>query len=331
MKFAGIILLSVIISAGTAVAQSGVFRDSVFDAELMKVLVHQSERGGTPDLPTLTLTAQYSRHRPFDDQPAYERGPYDLTQQIFRSSYTYDVELNTLDNHSIDLNDKKSHPTASSSVRDDGISARTIDVAPYPVSWYVGGMVVRSARVGDMPNDQDAGDNYLIRVAAVPVKYSNDTLWLLTLLQRATMPAKNAVTGIELPAKDISIVYQKLIDITGHDPLTLRLPPVDPQDETEEDVTISLETPQGFGLAKNVPDTVVTRTMFAYAIPKQCNVKLTVAKTDGTVLDTLVHRIEEAGVYRSVWDASKYAAGTYYCSMEATPVPDGAPFYKQMS
>ena len=105
---------------------------------------------------------------------------------------------------------------------------------------------------------------------------------------------------------------------------------MDAHDETEEDVTVSLETPQGFGLAKNVPDTVVTRTMFAYAIPSQCNVKLTVAKPDGTVLDTLVHRIEEAGVYRSLWDAGKYPAGTYFCSMEATPVPDGAPYFKQI-
>src|SRR5579883_1634793 len=107
------------------------------------------------------------------------------------------------------------------------------------------------------------------------------------------MPVKNAVTGVDLPAKDISVVYQKLINLTGHDPLTLQLPPVDPHDETEEDVTVSLETPQGFGLAKNIPDTVVSRTMFAYAIPSQCNVKLTVSKPDGTVLDTLVHRVEE--------------------------------------
>ncbi len=332
----GIVMAQSAGGAASTSPQSAALQDSVFDAELMKVLVQESGRGSSIEFPSLSLTMEYSRHRQFEDQPVYSRGPYDLDQQIFRSSYSYNLSLNSPDNHAYDKlngNDLHTAPPATASIETPpGLSNREITIAPSPVVWYVGAMEVRGARIGDAPAIQDIGNNYLIRAAVVPIRYVNDTLWVTTILQRAVLPPAETATGAvsSNDVKNISVVYKKRVDIYGKEPVILQLPPIAEHDETEEDITLTLEPPQGYGLAKNVPDPVTTGAMFAYAVPQQSTILLTVANADGSAVDTLAHGRKEAGVYRSVWHAEKREPGSYFCSLEATGLPDGATFYKQI-
>lgn len=319
MKRCVLFVAALFIARTAAQAQSSTPADSVFDAELMKLLVQQSQRTGARPFPSLTLSAQYARHRQFDDQPVYQRGPYELTEQIFRSSYTYHLTLNA--------EPKNAAAPGQTQVLVPTVPMRSVNVAPAATPWYVCGMIVRAPQVGEVPDVRSAGGEYLVRVAAIPVRYANDSLWLLTLLQRA-----RATTGDGRPASQTNaVVYKKLIHLHGSESLTLVVPPEDPSDPTVEEVTISHETPQGFGLAQNVPNPVESRTMFAYALPSQSNVQLLILKPDGTPVDTLVRGYAEAGVYRAMWDASNVPPGSYQCAMEAMPTAGGAPFLKQVT
>ena len=317
-----LIIIFAIASIKTPAQNAGVsVADSVFDAELMKLLVQQSQRAAGHTFPTLTISAQYSRHRPFDDQPVYQRGPYDLAEQMFRSTYRYHLPMDAEERTAGE------NPVAQLAPQ---IPVRTVSVAPLPTPWYVCGMYVRSPQVGETPGSGGSalgGGDYLVRVAGIPVKYANDSLWLLTLMQRASA---DAIDGRPSP-RDNTVTYKKLVCFHGGESLTLLLPKVDPTDETVEEITLTHEPPQGFGLAQNIPNPVETRGMFAYAVPSQSTARLTILKPDGSLVDTIANGVVEAGVYRAVWEAGDAAPGGYLCAMEATPTTGGAPYLKQLT
>ncbi len=310
-------LLAVVLLTLRAMGEGNVPADSLFDAELVKVLVQQSQRGAAL-MPTLTLSTQYARRTSTDDRTTYQRGPYELAEQVFRSAYSYQVAFNTTDAPS---------PAARAGAAQAAVlpspAVRTVTVAPAPVSWYVGAMVVHGETVGESPAAKSLGADYLVRVAVVPTAYANDTLSLIVLLQRARIDGSAA--GIA-PA---NAVYRRPVTMHAGDPLILRLPPIDATDATAEEVTITHEIPAGFGLAQNTPDPVSTRTMLAYALPSRCNVRLSVSSIDGMIVDTISSGVQEAGVYRATWDGTGRPDGHYAVSFEAVPVTTGIPFVKQ--
>ena len=55
------------------------------------------------------------------------------------------------------------------------------------------------------------------------------------------------------------VVYKKLVSFHGGESLTLQIPESDKSDETIEEITLTHETPQGFGLAQNVPEPSLQR------------------------------------------------------------------------
>ena len=83
--------------------------------------------------------------------------------------------------------------------------------------------------------------------------------------------------------------------------------------ETERPV----ELPKSFLLMLNYPNPFNATTEMRYALPKDCNVKLTIYNILGHKVATLVDGKEKAGYKTAMWDASSLSSGIYFYRLKA--------------
>ena len=74
--------------------------------------------------------------------------------------------------------------------------------------------------------------------------------------------------------------------------------------------------PHEFGLAQNYPNPFNSNTLFRYSIPREASVTLIAYNVLGQKVAVIVDRIQGAGAYDVIWDASKYASGVYFAKLE---------------
>jgi hypothetical protein len=76
-------------------------------------------------------------------------------------------------------------------------------------------------------------------------------------------------------------------------------------------------TPASFSLAQNFPNPFNPTTVVSCQLPVAGNLKVLVYDLLGREVATLANESKEPGTYSFTWDASKIAAGVYFCRMEA--------------
>ena len=81
--------------------------------------------------------------------------------------------------------------------------------------------------------------------------------------------------------------------------------------------TEQVENEDGFSLSKNYPNPFSDQTSFQYTLPGPAQVKIVVYDAAGRKINDLVNRLQAAGTHQVEWDASSYASGVYYISIQA--------------
>jgi len=71
-------------------------------------------------------------------------------------------------------------------------------------------------------------------------------------------------------------------------------------------------TPDEFSLSQNYPNPFNPSTVITYALPKACNVKITVYDVLGREVQTLVNEYKPAGTYEVTFDGSSLSSGLYF-------------------
>jgi photosystem II stability/assembly factor-like uncharacterized protein len=74
--------------------------------------------------------------------------------------------------------------------------------------------------------------------------------------------------------------------------------------------------PKTFALHQNYPNPFNPTTTIEYELSRRSNVNLTVHDLLGRYVKTLVHQLQDAGIYRTVFDASRLATGAYFYTLE---------------
>lgn len=80
---------------------------------------------------------------------------------------------------------------------------------------------------------------------------------------------------------------------------------------------ISSNVPGSFTLSQNYPNPFNPVTNIEFSVPKSAFVKLMVFDATGREIETLVSLDLNAGTYKADWNASRYASGVYFYSIEA--------------
>jgi hypothetical protein len=75
--------------------------------------------------------------------------------------------------------------------------------------------------------------------------------------------------------------------------------------------------PSEFALSQNYPNPFNPTTTFTYQLPESAHVLVKVFNSLGEEMLVLVNKLQQAGNYSLVWDASNYASGLYFYSIEA--------------
>ncbi|UCE19740.1 MAG: T9SS type A sorting domain-containing protein [Gemmatimonadota bacterium] len=75
--------------------------------------------------------------------------------------------------------------------------------------------------------------------------------------------------------------------------------------------------PTEYNLAQNYPNPFNPLTSIEYALPEAAKVKLDVCNLLGQEIDILVDDTQEAGFYKTTWDASHVASGVYFYRIHA--------------
>ena len=77
-----------------------------------------------------------------------------------------------------------------------------------------------------------------------------------------------------------------------------------------------LNMPKEFELSQNYPNPFNPTTTINFSVPKQGNVRIAVYNTVGEQVDVLVNSHKNVGNYITAWDASNFASGIYYYSIQ---------------
>ncbi|GEM_PF-3982764 len=83
--------------------------------------------------------------------------------------------------------------------------------------------------------------------------------------------------------------------------------------------------PAKFGLAQNYPNPFNPTTEIGFQIPELSDVVLKIFDLLGREVSTIIDEKREPGDYSVTWDAARFAGGTYYCRILATPVNGSGP------
>lgn len=71
-----------------------------------------------------------------------------------------------------------------------------------------------------------------------------------------------------------------------------------------------------FQLKQNYPNPFNTTTTFEYTLPQNSNIKLLIYNINGRLVETLVDRQQQSGVYKDQWNANRYGSGVYFYKIE---------------
>jgi hypothetical protein len=82
-------------------------------------------------------------------------------------------------------------------------------------------------------------------------------------------------------------------------------------------VNINTEIPNGFNLSQNYPNPFNPSTTIEFAIPDKSDVSLRIFNIHGQEVKTLAGGNYPAGTYRVNWDATGFASGVYFYSIQA--------------
>jgi hypothetical protein len=79
----------------------------------------------------------------------------------------------------------------------------------------------------------------------------------------------------------------------------------------------TVEVPFTYRLSQNYPNPFNPTTTIKYGLPQYGNTKLVVYNITGQVVKTLVNEFKDAGTYEVTFDASNFASGVYFYSLES--------------
>jgi hypothetical protein len=84
---------------------------------------------------------------------------------------------------------------------------------------------------------------------------------------------------------------------------------------SEVDLTITTE----FALEQNYPNPFNPSTKIIYSIPFKSNIKVLIYNSIGENIAVLIDELQSTGTYEVNWDASNFASGIYFYSINAVP------------
>lgn len=123
------------------------------------------------------------------------------------------------------------------------------------------------------------------------------------------------VTGVQLKNYQITVPGNTAqIFILSNEPLT---------DAEEEKGNI----PEVFTVSQNYPNPFNPTTSIRYSLPEASMVRVQIFNVLGERVDELINAELSAGIYEANWNASRFASGIYFVSVEAKPVSGGQKFY----
>ena len=70
--------------------------------------------------------------------------------------------------------------------------------------------------------------------------------------------------------------------------------------------------PKEYSLQQNYPNPFNPSTSIKYSLPNSTHVKLCIYNSLGQEIAVLISQDMNAGVYTSIWNASKFASGVYF-------------------
>lgn len=85
--------------------------------------------------------------------------------------------------------------------------------------------------------------------------------------------------------------------------------------------------PSNYELVQNYPNPFNPTTRIKYSIPFRSNVRIMIYNSLGQLIKELVNKVQEANTYEIDFNASRYASGVYFYSLNATSV-DGKQNYR---
>ncbi len=84
---------------------------------------------------------------------------------------------------------------------------------------------------------------------------------------------------------------------------------------TTNDVGVKDAAPAAFSVAQNTPNPFNPSTTISFSMPQAGNVTIAVFNTAGQKVATVSNGFMPAGSHSVVWDASKFSAGVYFCTV----------------
>jgi len=95
-------------------------------------------------------------------------------------------------------------------------------------------------------------------------------------------------------------------------------------DEIEVDIT-----PVSFVVEQNYPNPFNPSTTIKYSLPVQSKVVIKIYNSLGGLVDIIANEVQEVGIYKLTWDASRFSSGVYFYSIEARE-ENGKKAYKEV-
>jgi PKD repeat protein len=89
-------------------------------------------------------------------------------------------------------------------------------------------------------------------------------------------------------------------------------------DKIEVDIT-----PASFSVEQNYPNPFNPSTTIKYSLPEKSNVVIKIYNSLGELAEVLTDEVQEAGIYTLTWNASRFASGVYFFSVEASGESSG--------
>ena len=72
-----------------------------------------------------------------------------------------------------------------------------------------------------------------------------------------------------------------------------------------------------FELSQNYPNPFNPATTIKYSLPEQSKVVIKIYNSLGELVELIANNVQEAGIYKLIWDASGFSSGVYFYSIEA--------------
>ena len=84
------------------------------------------------------------------------------------------------------------------------------------------------------------------------------------------------------------------------------------------EISVEIKGPDFYELSQNYPNPFNPATVIKYSLPVKSSVRLVILNIMGEEIEVLSGNVQEAGYYEYTWNASGYASGIYFCSMQAS-------------